>query len=86
MKEDKWLARATPKYIYMYLPFPHGKVGLQIGSLRINRKKQVIDRRQMSHVKPEDVKSFYERNRPFEELKEGADLVAKLLLQNENLL
>lgn len=84
--KDKWFARVTPKYIYMYLPSDFGRVGLQVGSLRINRKKQEIDKRQVSHIKPEDVKIFYERNKPFEELKEGADLVAKLLLQNEKLL
>ena len=88
--------RVTPKYVIVYEPLNVEKIfkprdGLKyripvLGCLYINRHTQKITKRHMSRIKRQDVARFLERNRPLEEMEEGADIVAKLLLRDGSML
>lgn len=78
---NKIYCRTSSKYIYFYQVLSESS-GLHIGSILIDRRKEKVVNRKMSYVKPEDVNKFYTRNRPLKELKNGVDLIAKLLLNN----
>ena len=88
--------RTTPKYVIVYetlnmdeiKPWKPGMKYRQpkIGCLYINKKTQKITKRHISGIKRDDVNRFLERNKPMEEMKEGTDLIAKLLLRDGSML
>lgn len=83
--------RTTPKYVLLYETLNMDEIrrwkpGMKyrkpkIGCVKINRITQIIIDRHVSTIEIDDVNKFLDRNHPIEQVKEGMDLVAKLMLR-----
>ncbi len=81
--ENKIYHKITPRYVVIYRPLMLS-MGPVIISVYIDRKTKAV-KKHISRIQAKDIDKFLSRIKPFQELNEGSDVVAKAILQNDQL-